>query len=413
MNILKLLGGCFFLALASLTTYSAPSAQMWTATLAATEFGYWIAALAILPLIPTPGGTKVGKLGALLSAGAIVLFLMPVAKAREMSAELPSAFKARFGDEVRTRSLEAEYARAEPMVLPELVRGPSLPPIRYEERVFTTHGDQSLTLDVYRPKYEHGPLPGVIVIHGGNWQEGNNGQFLSLNSYLASRDFVVAAINYRLAPKWKFPAARDDVYAAIAHLKVHGPEFGLDPTRLVILGRGAGGQLALLAAYTAGEPAIRGAISLYGPTDLRYEYENAAARTVVNSRQLLENFLGGPPSSAADAYAAASPINFVTAATPPTLLIHGMRDNVVPAEESVRLESKLQDAGVKHMFVRMPWATHACDRSWGGPCGQIATYAVERFLDAVMIAPPEPEGAKKKKPAPRAQPGAPTKSARR
>jgi acetyl esterase/lipase len=87
-------------------------------------------------------------------------------------------------------------------------------------------------------------------------------------------------------------------------------------------------------------------------------------------------------------------VNFVNAASPPTLLIHGMRDVVVSPGESELLETRLQQAGVKHLFVRLPWATHGCDKSFAGPCGQIATYAVERFLDAVMIAPPAPPPAR-------------------
>ncbi len=51
---------------------------------------------------------------------------------------------------------------------------------------------------------------------------------MALNAYLAARDYIVVSINYRLAPKWKFPAGRDDVLSAIAYLKVYGHEFGLD-----------------------------------------------------------------------------------------------------------------------------------------------------------------------------------------
>ena len=86
-------------------------------------------------------------------------------------------------------------------------------------------------------------MPGVLVIHGGSWQSGDNTDFMALNAYLAARDYIVVSINYRLAPKWKFPAGRDDVLSAIAYLKVYGHEFGLDPTRLALLGRSAGGQL--------------------------------------------------------------------------------------------------------------------------------------------------------------------------
>jgi acetyl esterase/lipase len=304
-----------------------------------------------------------------------------------MSRGLPGEFDARFGAERRVRAHVAEGPREAPLVIPELLRPLTLPAVRYEERVFSTRGDEKLTIDIYRPAYEHGPLPGLIVVHGGTWQSSSTSEFVALNAYLAGRDCVVAAINYRAAPK-PFPDGRDDVLAAMAYLKVYGPQFGLDPTRIALLGRSAGGQLALLAAYTAGDPAIRGVISVYGPTDLQFGYEHPAPSGLFDTRSALDAYLGGSPASAADNYFAASPINFVTATSPPTLLIHGMRDAIVSPDESVRLEERLQKAGVKHMFVRLPWATHGCDKSFGGPCGQIATYAVERFLDAVMIAPP-------------------------
>ena len=180
-------------------------------------------------------------------------------------------------------------------------------------------------------------------------------------------------------------------------MKVYGAEFGLDSSRIALLGRSAGGQLALLAAYTAGDPAIRGVISIYGPTDFEFGYEHPAPSGLFDTRAALTTYLGGTPSTAADAYFAASPINFVSHSSPPTLLIHGMRDPIVSPDASERLDAKLKEAGVKSLFVRLPWATHGCDRSFGGPCGQIATYAVERFLDSVMLAPPAPEQPKKHK----------------
>ena len=168
---------------------------------------------------------------------------------------------------------------------------------------------------------------------------------------------------------------------------MYAKELNLDATRLALLGRSGGGQLALLAAYTAGEPSIRGVISVAAPTDLRYNYENPARRGLLDTRAALESYLGGTPSTADGAYFAASPINFVSAGSPPTLLIHGLQDGHVSPEESARLEARLQKASVKNMFVRLPWATHGCDWSFNGPCGQITTYAVEQFLNRVMATP--------------------------
>jgi acetyl esterase/lipase len=396
IEILRAVGGLLFIALAALTVLPPLNRPLWIASVAATEWGYWLAFAAILPLIPTRAQTRLARSGAVLSMAAIALFLLPVVQAKRMNGELPAAFDAAFGDARRARTHAADGPKTEPLVVPDLIFPLSLAAIRFEERTFARYDQQALTLDIYRPAYVHGPLPGVIVVHGGSWHAGDNSEFVALNAYLAGRDYVVAAINYRLAPRWPFPASRDDVLAAIAYLKVYGSEFGLDPTRLALLGRSAGGQLALLAAYTANEPAIRGVISIYGPTDLQFGYEHPAPRPLHDTRRVLSTYLGGSPSTAGDAYFTASPINFVSAASPPTLLIHGLRDGVVSAEQSARLDARLEQTGVKHLFVRLPWATHGCDRSFGGPCGQITTYAVERFLDSVTLSPSKPSSSRGK-----------------
>ena len=387
-DVLRLLAGLVLFALASLTALPAPTHFLWTASVIATESGYFLALAGMLVLIPTRHGTRVGKIGALLSAGAIALFAMPVARASQMNHELPAAFDASFGKVRRERGPFAEGPRRDPLVFQELLKPLNSRAVRFEERTFATYDGQKLTLDVYRPGYEHGPVPGVIVVHGGSWQNGDNGEFLALNGYLAARDYVVAAINYRLAPRWRYPAGRDDVLSAIAYMKVYGPQFGVDPTRLALLGRSAGGQLALLCAFTAEEPAIRGVISVYGPTDLQFAYDHPAPRKLIDTRGVLETYLGGSPASTKQTYFDASPINFVTSSSPPTLLIHGLHDGMVSPEQSGRLDARLQQAGVKHLFVRLPWATHGCDTMWGGPCGQITTYAIERFLDGVMAPSP-------------------------
>jgi acetyl esterase/lipase len=88
----------------------------------------------------------------------------------------------------------------------------------------------------------------------------------------------------------------------------------------------------------------------------------------------------------------------VSASTPPTLLIHGSRDQMIGIEQSAQLDERLMQAGVKHVFVKLPWATHGCDKSFGGPCGQIILYAVERFVDSVTIpSAPSPASGRRSK----------------
>jgi acetyl esterase/lipase len=386
-DLFRFIAGAALLAAAALTRVPAPTDLLWKISIAATEGGHWLALAALFPAVPRAGQTLIGRVGGYFGLAASILFVLPLVQAYQLNGELPEKLKATFGAERRERGRFSEGFRQEPFIVGDMLSSEPSRPIRIEERVFSTLDGEKLTLDVFKPGYEHSALPGVLVIHGGSWQSGSSREFLPLNAYLAARDFVVFSINYRLAPKWKFPAGRDDVLSAIAYLKVYAKELGLDAARLVLLGRSSGGQLALLAAYTANDPSIRGVVSVYGPTDLRYGYDNPASKHLIDTRGVLESYLGGSPANAEDAYFTASPINFVSATSPPTLLIHGSNDGHVSPEESARLDAKLTQASVKHVFVRLPWATHGCDWSFKGPCGQISTYAIEQFLERVMKAP--------------------------
>lgn len=388
MFFLRFLGGAFFLALASLTLVEPPNRFLWGASVAATEAGYWLALAATLVVIPTRDQWRLGRIGTLMALGAIALFVMPVVRARTLNETLPAALDKSFGSTKRVRHAYAEPPRAEPLVVTELLNPAGAPAVRYEERVFASHGGQDLSLGIYRPSYVHDEVPAVLVVHGGSWADGNRRELATFNAWLASRDYVVAALDYRLAPAWPFPAARDDVLSALAFLKVYAGELRIDGSRIALLGRSGGAQLALLAAYTVPDPSIRGVISLHGASDLRFAHAHPSAPKVKDTRAAIEAYLGGAPGSAKDAlYDVASPVNFVGPASPPTLLVHGDRDPIVSARQTANLESRLRQAGVKHHFVRLPWATHGCEVSYGGPCGQIVSYAVERFLDTITARP--------------------------
>ena len=128
---------------------------------------------------------------------------------------------------------------------------------------------ETLTLDLYRPAFAEGSLPVVVVVHGGGWTSGDKRDLPDLNEYLASRGYVVASVQYRLAPQWPFPAQQRDVSAAINYVKNLADTHSLDPERLALIGRSSGGQIALLTSYTSDDPAIKGVVSVYGPAALR------------------------------------------------------------------------------------------------------------------------------------------------
>jgi acetyl esterase/lipase len=251
--------------------------------------------------------------------------------------------------------------------------------------VQTFHGQENLPIDFYRAdlRKDARPLPCVIVVHGGGWDSGDRAQIPHFNHWLAGRGYAVAAVSYRLAPRFVWPAQRDDLQAAIGWLQHRASELGIDPTRLVLLGRSAGGQIALATAYTAPNPSIRGVIALYAPSDLIFGYVNTHENDMLKSPALMRQFLGGTPDAARSNYESASALFHVTERAPPTLLLHGENDALVWHRHSVRLAARLTEKNVPHGFVSLPWATHAFDFNLNGPGGQLTTYAVEQFLVAV------------------------------
>lgn len=356
---------------ASLAVFPAPTHFFWMVAVGVTEWGHALALICLGAAVPLWSNTWSGRVAVGLCVTAAVVALTPVFRASRVARDLPRQLREAFGDAVP--------ARPSPLLYADLFRGISPPEVQAESLVYSKIQDTELSLDFYRAQITS-PAPLVVVIHGGSWQSGDNKDFIPMNRYLAGRGFAVADIIYRLAPRWKFPAASDDVLAAIAFLRNQADSLKIDPNRIVLLGRSAGGQIALNVAYSAKDPGIRGVISFYAPADLYWSWEHPGNPLVIDTKSVLTDYLGGNPSQASSSYDAGSPIRFVNASTPPTLLLHGGRDELVSSYQSVRLVKRLAEAGVPHLNVELPWATHGFDYIFRGPGGQISTYAVEYFL---------------------------------
>ena len=247
---------------------------------------------------------------------------------------------------------------------------------------YVTYKDTSLTLDFFRSQLP-GDRPCIINVHGGSWEGGDNKQIPEINSYLAQKGYNVAAINYRLAPKWQTPAPVEDVKACMAYCRQHAAELHIDTGNFVILGRSAGSQIALLAAYSLHDPAIKGVIDFYGPADMVWGYSIPANPLILDSRKVMNEYVGGTYSQVPEKFRASSPVEWVDKNSPPTLIIHGTNDVWVSPEHCRRLIRKLQPNGVKYYWLLIPWATHGFDYNINGPGGQLSTFAVETFINSV------------------------------
>ena len=224
-------------------------------------------------------------------------------------------------------------------------------------------GFRPLELDLYLPDGAPGPLPVVVHVHGGGWRRGSRRHPLPAlgdGFYwgLAAQGIAVAAIDYRLSGEARYPAAVDDVRAAVAWVRTALPRYGLLPGPVALWGDSAGGHLALLAALTGtglDNTGVDGVVAWFPVTDLTTMGEPGDPET----REAL--FLGAPPSQVPALALAASPLTHVRAGTPPMLLMHGDSDRLVPPDQSIRLAAALTDAGATATLELVPGASHFWD----------------------------------------------------
>ncbi len=259
-------------------------------------------------------------------------------------------------------------------------------------------GGGALALDLYRPRrsgrpgscrpvsgrHDAGRLPLLVTIYGGAWIFGSRAGEAALARRYAAQGYAVAAIDYRHAPRHHFPAQIEDVEDALRALAAHAERWQLDPSRVALLGRSAGAQLALLATERPQPLQIRAVVAYYAPTDLVGGYLDPPRPDPADVRRILSAYLGGPPDAAhRAAYAAAAPLAHVRAGLPPALLVIGDRDELVRPEFQRAFAARLRAAGVRTVALELPWANHAFDEA-GGLGANIAHAATLRFLTATL-----------------------------
>lgn len=379
LKVSLLLFALFLLAISSLTALKVPVAVNWKFALLAGEFGYYVAILALLTA--AAAWFSRGSAPALTAAItvvvflAIALFLKPEMQAARIGAGLPTRLAQAFGPVAMSNGVDARAVFSWKQLF-----GSKPPAVTPQDHVFAP----GLHLNFYRATGS-APAPCVIVVHGGGWDSGDKDQLTGLNDWLVREGYAVAAIDYRLAPANPWPAQREDTLAAIAWIKAQASMLGIDPTRLVLLGRSAGGQIATAVGYAADDPAIRGVAALYAPHDMRFVWSISRSDDALNSTKLMAQYFGGPPDGArGELYDSASAQLLVRRdVTPPTLLIHGKLDTLVWNKHSERLSARLAEEGIPHVFVELPWAVHAFEINLNGPGGQLTTYALRHFLAAV------------------------------
>lgn len=363
---------------------SAPTAVLWIVAILIAEWGHYAALVCLLLVLFSFRRGRTGAIAAFLAGTAALLCISPAIRAAIMSSSVAARCALAFGEAANAEG------RPTPFSALDLFRGLPTSGVNVTEHVYATEDLKQLKLDLYQSRNRNGsPQPLIVMIHGGSLNGGNKEQLPAINRYLAREQYAVAAINYRHAPKFRSPAAVEDTFRAIDFLKANAAQLQLDSSRIVLVGRSAGGQIALSAGYAGRGPGIRGVVDIYAPAELVLGYREPSRRLVLDSKRVLEEYVGGSPTQNPRGYAAASALNFVNASTPPSLLIHGLLDPIIWPKQSQVLASRLAEFNRPNLLVELPWATHGCDANLSGPSGQVSLYAIERFLASVFSrAPP-------------------------
>jgi acetyl esterase/lipase len=263
-----------------------------------------------------------------------------------------------------------------------------------ESRIYSRPSGEDLWLDIYHPaRIPPGGLsPVLIAVHGGGFFQGSRAFGAANQRWFADHGWTVISIDYRLAkddrPTWDL--ATRDVQCALAWTAANAPELRIDLDRVTLTGGSAGGSLAMAAGYLANakraDPACGPAIphvaavvakaplidvigSYYYPGELRDE-----------QRSYLIRYIGGSPRDYPARYAAIDLRHFQFPSNPPTLLLGGASDPLLPAEAGADFMRKANAAGLEVHQILFPYSGHDFNTTYNSITNQAMRQIIAQFI---------------------------------
>jgi len=228
-------------------------------------------------------------------------------------------------------------------------------------------GDRSLQLDLYRQREMKKPAPAIVFIHGGAWKGGKRDIMKFYTVRYAQRGYVTATISYRFTQDAPFPAAVNDAKCAVRWLRANAKKFQINPDKIGVSCNSAGGHLAMMIGFSSDIPELEGnggnlevssrtqaVVDFYGPVDLTTDF----ARKMGVVREFLS---GKTYEQDPKLYAYASPISYLTKDDPPTLILHGTIDIVVPIDQADTLAKKLKELNIPVVYEKFVGWPHTMD----------------------------------------------------
>lgn len=254
------------------------------------------------------------------------------------------------------------------------------------DMVYATVDGEPQMLDLSAPANTTAPLPCIVVIHGGGWSAGNRAQLDGATFQFAKHGYVSVTLEYRMAPAHRFPAAVQDVKAAVRYLRANADKLHIDPNHIGAIGFSAGAHLSMMLGTMEKSDGlddvgdaqdqsskVQAVVSFFGPTDLTAEYPD-------RSKAIVKQFIGGDKQEMPDAYRKASPITYVSSTTAPMLLFQGTADILVPYAQAELMATALQNAHVPGRVELILGANHG----WGGAEFARTTRESVEFFDQYL-----------------------------
>jgi len=327
---------------------------------------HWVAALVLVATILAWGAWRLGR--GRLTSGVLALSAMLVVGIALITGQLILV--------ANTHGASFDLVRqATPATAP---RGPS------ERGTIPAHGTTpELGVEIWWAHNQFpvvvgpgGPIsggpagPAVLFLHGGGFWGGSLGSRPALFAALADAGYTVYDADYRVSPPPRWEQAPVDALCALAYVDATQSKLGGDPTKVVVIGESAGGNLALMAAYAAGTNLIdsscartatkpAGVIAISPTVDLDGIWQDGS---LSNDGVLFpEAYIGGPPSQFPDRYQAASPVGLVRADVPPTLVLVAANDHLVHPIRSTAITDALRAVGARYELIVVPFADHGFD----------------------------------------------------
>ena len=248
-------------------------------------------------------------------------------------------------------------------------------------------------LDIYRPRVlPPQGCPVILQIHGGGWIFGNkDDQALPLMYHLASKGWICVAANYRLSPSVGFPTHLHDCKAALAWIRAHGREYGMDPSFVAVTGGSAGGHLCALMGLTANrkdlqpghedaDTSVQACVPFYGVYDM---LNRAGARPSSDKffEFLADRVLHASPTENPERWELASPLSQVHADAPPFMVLHGASDSLAPVVDARAFVRRMREVSRSPVvYVELAGAEHGFE-VMHSPRAEYSIDGVERFLE--------------------------------